>query len=140
VPARARLDHVPLRIPGVDLGLDLGHFWGGSVDDLDPRLLLEGIEVRLAECLLVGAAPGADHDLLAGGARVTQDERARRGRHPSARPPRRGSAAVKPAECPSWPPDNVVVGSIMPLRPFHREDSPFIRSLPTATIAPVWRR
>src|SRR5215468_804502 len=35
---------------------------------------------------------------------------------------------------------NVVVGSIMPRRPYHREDSPFISSLPTATITPVGRR
>src|SRR5262249_12353764 len=75
-----------------------------------------------------------------GGRGRPRGDAARPGPPPPPPPPRRRSAALKPAECPSSPPDNVVVGSVMPLRPSHREDSPFIRSLPTATITPVGRR
>ena len=65
----AHVDQIPLDVAALDHRLELAVVGRAGLDDLDAGLLLERLEHRLALRFLVGAAPGADDELLALAAR-----------------------------------------------------------------------
>ncbi len=72
----AHVDQVPLDVAALDHRLELAVVGRAGLDDLDAGLLLERLEHGLALRLLVGAAPGADDELLALGPRDPRPARA----------------------------------------------------------------